>query len=390
MSRALGGAGISGTAAPRVSRGRYGGAVRPGALTAADKGAASSRYYTSARGRGAGGASVSSASRRDEEDKAVEEESTTEWVELKDTFVTYSNLAPMDFAKARVAVHSKIGRRKYQEDRFVVCPRLLGRDDLQFYGVFDGTVGDFTSDYVHTTILLNTVRSLPFRSALSSKSEVTSAENLAHFADAMRETYRKTDEDLLAQCREKRINYSASTSVTALVTGNVVTIGHLADSRIVLGQMKGGRMTGKMLTKDHKPDQPGELARIEAAGGSLTYLHGGKPFIRGGDFVERQARGDRPMQLNYSRAFGAKDLKCFGLSNIPDVAQFKLTEADKMMILGSDGVWDVVDADTAAQRAWDVAREGGDPSRDLVDYALMQHDIKGSIDNVTALVVFFR
>ena len=49
-----------------------------------------------------------------------------------------------------------------------------------------------------------------------------------------------------------------------------------------------------------------ERRRIEKAGGSLAYLHGGKPFIRGGDFAERQLKGDRPMQLNYSRAFGGK------------------------------------------------------------------------------------
>mmetsp|Transcript_54780 Transcript_54780/g.132111 ORF Transcript_54780/g.132111 Transcript_54780/m.132111 type:complete len:357 (+) Transcript_54780:81-1151(+) len=353
-----------------------------------------------ARGGGAGGAGRGAAgarraaprrARADEEDKVGEEEATTEWVELKDTFVTYSNLPPMEFGRARVAVHSKLGRRKYQEDRFVVCPRLLGRDDLQFYGVFDGTVGDFTSDYVHTTILLNCVRSLPFRTAISApEEEFLSPANLKHFEAAMRETYRKTDEDLLAQCREHRINYSASTSVTALLTGNVLTIGHLADSRIVLGREEGGRMRGIMLTHDHKPDQREELARIEAAGGSLTYLHGGKPFIRGGDFVERQARGDRPMQLNYSRAFGAKDLKCFGLSPIPDVAQIPITDADKLIILGSDGVWDVVDADTAVRRAWEVMRAGGDPSQDLVDFALHEHDMKGSIDNVTALCVFFK
>lgn len=355
------------------ARGGPGGAGRPGV------------------GRGRGRAARPAPRAADEEDKVGEEEATTEWVELKDTFVTYSNLPPMEFERARVAVHSKIGRRKYQEDRFVVCPRLLGRDDLQFYGVFDGTVGDFASDYVHTTILLNCVRSLPFRTAISAPpEEMLSSENLKLFESAMRETYRKTDADLLAQCREHRINYSASTSVTALLTGNVLTIGHLADSRIVMGREEGGRMRGIMLTHDHKPDQRDELARIEAAGGSLTYLHGGKPFIRGGDFVERQARGDRPMQLNYSRAFGAKDLKCFGLSPIPDVSQVHLTDADKLIILGSDGVWDVVDADTAVRRAWEVMHAGGDPSQDLVDFALHEHDVKGSIDNVTAMCVFFK
>lgn len=65
------------------------------------------------------------------------------------------------------------------------------------------------------------------------------------------------------------------------------------------------------------------------SGGSLAYLHGGKPFIRGGDFTERQARGERPMQLNYSRAFGGKDLKPYGLLAVPDIAQHQITKADK-------------------------------------------------------------
>ena len=44
---------------------------------------------------------------------------------------------------------------------------------------------------------------------------------------------------------------------------------------------------------------------------SVEYLHNSfdKPFIRGGDFTARKARGDRAMQLQYSRAFGGKDLK---------------------------------------------------------------------------------
>ena len=43
----------------------------------------------------------------------------------------------------------------------------------------------------------------------------------------------------------------------------------------------------------------------------MEYLHNSfdKPFIRGGDFTARKARGDRAMQLQYSRAFGGKDLK---------------------------------------------------------------------------------
>ena len=133
-----------------------------------------------------------------------------------------------------------------------------------------------------------------------------------------------------------------------------------------------------------------ERRRIEKSGGSLAYLHGGKPFIRGGDFAERQLKGDRPMQLNYSRAFGGKDLKMFGLSATPDVLQMQLTPADRLVILASDGLWDVSTADVAAKRAWDSVKAGRDPSLDLTDWALAQHDLKGSVDNVTVIVVVLR
>lgn len=130
-------------------------------------------------------------------------------------------------------------------------------------------------------------------------------------------------------CAEKCIDYSACTSVTCVIAGPLLTCAHLGDSKIVLGREENGTVCGKNLTRDHKPDQPEERKRIESCGGSLAYLHGGKPFIRGGDFTERQAKGDRPMQLNYSRAFGGKDLKMFGLLAVPDILQLKLGPEDK-------------------------------------------------------------
>lgn len=94
------------------------------------------------------------------------------------------------------------------------------------------------------------------------------------------------------------------------------------------------------------------------------------------------------MQLNYSRAFGGKDLKCFGLSATPDITQLTLGESDHLVILASDGLWDVVDADTAVRMAWHAYINGRDASEDLTDFALKQHDYRGSIDNVTVVVLF--
>ena len=138
----------------------------------------------------------------------------------------------------------------------------------------------------------------------------------------------------------------------------------------------------------HSPVRPAPPARAQA-GGILAYLHGGKPFLRGGDFVERQARGDRPMQLNYSRAFGGKDLKPFGLTAEPCVAQVRLSPADKVLVLASDGLWDVADADAAVNLAWELFCAGSDPARGLAEWALMQHDARQTTDNITVQVIIF-
>lgn len=154
---------------------------------------------------------------------------------------------------------------------------------------------------------------------------------------AVHEGFRDTDAALIRSCvaAGPAQDYAASTAAVALVTGDLLTVGHLGDSKVVLGRVTAARhasaaasgafpaarslrpsglgsatavCSGVYLTTDHKPDTPAEHRRIAAAGGTLEFLSGGRPFIRGGDFAARQAAGGRPMQLNYSRALGGKDL----------------------------------------------------------------------------------
>lgn len=112
----------------------------------------------------------------------------------------------------------------------------------------------------------------------------------------------------------------------------------------------------------------------------------------------------------------------FGLIAVPDVLQLQLTKADKcvsppqppplsrcgaacrlactlrlrrassrrLLIIASDGLWDVSTADVAVRRAWESVRAGRDPSVDLTDWALAQHDLKGTIDNVTVVVALLK
>jgi len=122
---------------------------------------------------------------------------------------------------------------------------------------------------------------------------------------------------------------------------------------------------------------------LSLQGGSLVYLHGNRPFLRGGDFHQRKVA----MQLNYSRAFGGKDLKPFGLSSSPDIrvidvklpispaasgqpassvstdahgnvtSMSKPGEAVYMLVMGSDGIWDVLHPQVATNASADYLQD---------------------------------
>lgn len=113
-------------------------------------------------------------------------------------------------------------------------------------------------------------------------------------------------------------------------------------------------------------------------------------FDRGGDFFRRQAAGEHPKQLNYSRAFGGKDLKMFGLSAEPDVSHFELLPDDKLVLIASDGLWDVVNPRVACEIAIRARKEGRSSTKDLVQYAINEMPRCGVRDNVTAIALFLN
>ena len=207
---------------------------------------------------------------------------------------------------------------------------------------------------------------------------------------SLRKTFLEMDDSLLRHCAEHQLHYSSSTGVVALLWGNLLTVAHVGDSKACIARLTGDTVQPEWLTVDHKPNMPQELARIERAGGSLARLHGNKPYIRGGDFHARQAAGDHPKQLNYSRAFGGKDLKRYGLIADPDVSQFHINPDDKLVILASDGLWDVLNPKVACDIALRARAEGRSATTALVQWALQEMPNVGVRDNITCLAVFLN
>lgn len=275
---------------------------------------------------------------------------------------------------------------------------MAQREDCALFGVYDGTVGDFASDTVKNLVMPHLCGSsswVAFTKLLPTL-DVADIEDIStgisYLEDAMTHLHVDSDLELIDRCAVGSYHYAASTSATCLLAGPFCCVGHLGDSRIALGYLDDmGTIRSKFLTTDHKPDQPAERERILASKGSVEYLvnHNRKPFIRGGDFTVRKSRGEQPMQLQYSRAFGGKDLKMYGLSRQPDVHAFQLSSSCKCLIVASDGLWDVRSSDDAVRIAFEANRNARNPADMLVDQTVKEMAMRRqAADNITAIVIF--
>jgi len=303
----------------------------------------------------------------------------------------YAELNPTRFEGTgfRTSCLQHMGDRRTQEDRFLLAPmRPAGPNavPISVFGVFDGTVGDFASDNMKDIFLPTLLGATAWRS-LGAGSWGTDK-----LKAVFEETYPAADNLLLERCSRYQQHYTTCTSVTVLTTEEHIMVGHLGDSKIVLGRAKGDKVVAEELTKDHKPDQPNERKRIEESGGMVERLlnHNNKPFIRGGDFMMRKALGEQPMQLQYSRAFGAKDLKIFGMIHEPDVNVIPRSKDVRWLILASDGLWDVMSAQQAVDLAQHAADQGNNPCGQLVQAALLEWSArKARADNITCVCIQF-
>jgi len=129
------------------------------------------------------------------------------------------------------------------------------------------------------------------------------------------------------------------TAVSVVLTPSHIICANVGDSRAVL--CRGA--TAKPLSEDHKPNNPGERARIEAAGGSVE-----TQTSANGERVQHRVR---PGGLSLSRALG--DLKGKACGDLPPEAQpisampEVLIEArepakDEFLVIACDGIFDVM------------------------------------------------
>jgi serine/threonine protein phosphatase PrpC len=194
--------------------------------------------------------------------------------------------------------------------------------------------------------------------------------------------------------------FSGSTAILTVLQntekGRVVTTGWVGDSRAVVARTRPQQnamraqnpMLAVPLTKDHKPTDPKERARLAEARACVRPSRVINPHT--GAWIEvgavRVWDASQIYGVAMSRSLG--DMQCHPfLIPTPDISSRVLDDKDKVLVLATDGVWDVMDNEEAVAVAC-----GNKPDvsvKEIVASCASRWDTQmpGRRDDITAVVV---
>lgn len=213
--------------------------------------------------------------------------------------------------------------------------------DISLFGVYDGHGGDFVAHYAARKLPEHLMRAATLRSSDSDLG--------ATATKAFKTALMSIDAELLRQPEiESGHDQSGSTSVMTLIGPKHIICANTGDSRAVLS--RAGEAVA--LSHDHKPYNPEEKARIEAAGGSVKFNR------VNGDLAVSRALGD----FVYKRC-ETVSAEAQAVIALPEViVEQRDPEKDEFVVLACDGIWDVMSSQGVVEKVRDLLMNGRPPA----------------------------
>ena len=224
-------------------------------------------------------------------------------------------------------------------------------------------------------------------------------------ADSLKEAIYQSEKEFLSNyavdINNSLKDSSGSCGVMAMIKQNKLIIANIGDSRIVL--FKNGKIFFE--TEDHKPNSEKEKERIKNSGGQIYQSQSLIPIYQKIHLPWRVLPG----RLSVSRTFGdiqAKVEKFGGKNGViipsPDITEFDLDENFDFMVIGCDGIFDVI-SNEQIFNIWKIVINGQrykDFESGEIDYNILCGDFadaiiksslfKNSFDNLSCIVVVFN
>jgi len=262
------------------------------------------------------------------------------------------------------------GWRETMEDAHTVELSLPKHPDAAYFGIFDGHSGADCAKYMATTL-------------------VHEVDSLTTFDTAeIAKTCLRVDQDFLddLQFSGKEDGCAGLFSIVEVEGGSYKIINaNIGDSRTILARQQKD-MEGKTIwyeavacTEDHKPNDPKEKERIEAAGGSVTANR------VDGQLALSRAFGDRQLKTPLS-APGESRKVCAN----PDFTTFTCGSND-FLLMCCDGIYEGDIFDRQAVIDWVAKKmEQSDDIAIVCGQLLTECLTRGSHDNMSAMIIQFK
>jgi len=229
---------------------------------------------------------------------------------------------------------------KTNQDSYLIKENIFG-ENFNIYGVFDGhgDDGHFVSRYISKYIsdyYSDESTFINYNSSLS-KNKIFLEKN----EQIIRESIKELDTKLTTTKISFDILHSGSTSVLLFLIDETLICANIGDSQCYLFNCsKEDLWTFESLAKIHKPSDEEEKKRIIESGGEVHPYFEEDGVYEGPDRV--YAKNKTYPGLSLSRSIGDLDGKDVGVISDPDIIVKKIDENSKFIILGSDGLWDVI------------------------------------------------
>jgi|AntRauTorckE5430_2_1112549.scaffolds.fasta_scaffold01844_7 serine/threonine protein phosphatase PrpC len=265
-------------------------------------------------------------------------------------------------------------------------------DGGRFAGVFDGHGGAMVSKFISEAVYDKIKNNLE-----EEESTGAAHPSIGAFVKSISSAFDEIDDEVLSV---DKFQYQGSTAVAVYVhedeetKDRTIISANIGDSRAVLA--RGHRAVD--LTRDHKPDDEQEKKRILAMGETIEW--------------DEYCQVSRVKNLSLSRAIGDRfakpvvsgevEIQLFPLSNLSN----DCVEEDDFIILGSDGLWDVMTSQSCVEFVTKRLNPSKAQARTMSKRELALHKFsrrknmsrfvaneairRGSCDNISAVIIWLN
>lgn len=276
------------------------------------------------------------------------------------------------------------GRRRTIEDFHAIHLKPT----QQFYGIFDGHLGNLASKYAASFLY----------GELSSR--LVGVATPLYGPDWKQEVEERATEafaivhgqfiEAIARLPHGFMDQSGTTATALLVTENSYVVTSLGDTRAVLSSQRRVHAGGNVelvplqLTKDHVASDNEEKRLVETRGGQV--LEHNNMYRVGGTLAITRSIGDARLSQFLSRR---PHVIALSHTDIMDACGGPYDEYPCFMILASDGLWDMVSNQEAVDLVAQVLSNSSSPDGLQQSAEALTHEayVRGSTDNIGVCVI---